>query len=148
MYVFQVMDPRRWSNVGCVDYVRVYVSPTSPLAWVIGFGNPFLPAMLVLRSSTANEGPMRIQYKCLVPIYVFPKKKLLFPRQNYNVLSPSSYTHSYMYLWEIFYIFSESVCLFCCREVCGPILGIYINCSQTHECGNWLRSRNSQKRNI
>jgi hypothetical protein len=21
---------------------------------------------------TANEGPMRIQYKCLVPIYVFP----------------------------------------------------------------------------
>jgi hypothetical protein len=30
---------------------------------------------------TTNEGPVRIQYKCLVPIYV------------YNVLSPSSYTH-------------------------------------------------------
>ncbi len=43
-------------------------------------------------SSTANEGPMRIQYKCLVPIYVFPERKLLFPKQNYNVLSPSSYT--------------------------------------------------------
>ncbi len=25
---------------------------------------------------TANEGPMRIQYKCLVPIYVFPEMKL------------------------------------------------------------------------
>ena len=25
---------------------------------------------------TANEGPVRIQYKCLVPIYVFPKMKL------------------------------------------------------------------------
>ncbi len=36
---------------------------------------------------------MRIQYKCQVPIYVFPEVKLLFPKQNYNVLSPSSYTH-------------------------------------------------------
>jgi hypothetical protein len=25
---------------------------------------------------TANEGPMRIQYKCLVPIYVIPEMKL------------------------------------------------------------------------
>jgi hypothetical protein len=24
-------------------------------------------------SHTANEGPVRIQYKCLVPIYVFPE---------------------------------------------------------------------------
>jgi hypothetical protein len=29
-----------------------------------------------------------------IPIYVFPEMKLLFPKkQNYNVLSPSSYTH-------------------------------------------------------
>ncbi len=42
---------------------------------------------------TTNEGPVRIQYKCLVSIYVFPEIKLLFPKQNYNVLSPSSYTH-------------------------------------------------------
>jgi hypothetical protein len=26
--------------------------------------------------NTANEGPARIQYKCLVPIYVFPEMKL------------------------------------------------------------------------
>ncbi len=39
----------------------------------------------------ANEGPVRIQYKC--PIYVFQKIKLLFQKQNYNVLSPSSYTY-------------------------------------------------------
>jgi hypothetical protein len=44
-------------------------------------------------SNTANEGPMRIEYKCLVPIYVLPERKLLFPKQNYNVLSPSSYTN-------------------------------------------------------
>ncbi len=30
-----------------------------------------------------------------------------------------------IYLWEI-YIFPGSVCLFCCRELCGPILGIYV----------------------
>jgi hypothetical protein len=41
---------------------------------------------------TANEGLVRIQYKCLVPSYVFPEIKRLFPKQNYNVLSPSSYT--------------------------------------------------------
>ncbi len=45
--------------------------------------------------------------------------------------------HTLIYLWEI-YIFLWAVCLFCCREICGPILGIYcINRSQTHECKNW-----------
>ncbi len=34
-----------------------------------------------------------INHKCLVPIYVFPEMKLLFSKQNYNVLSPSFYTH-------------------------------------------------------
>ena len=41
-------------------------------------------------SPTANEGPVRIQYKCLVPINLFLEMKLLFPKQNYNVLSPTS----------------------------------------------------------
>jgi hypothetical protein len=44
-------------------------------------------------SYTAIEGLVGIQYKCLVPIYVFPEMKLLFPKQNNNVLSPSSYIH-------------------------------------------------------
>jgi hypothetical protein len=26
--------------------------------------------------------------KCLVPIYVFPEMKLLFPKQNYNICPP------------------------------------------------------------
>jgi hypothetical protein len=38
---------------------------------------------------TANEGPVRIQYKCLVSIYVFPEMKLLFPKQNNKFLSPT-----------------------------------------------------------
>jgi hypothetical protein len=29
----------------------------------------------------------------LVPIYMFSEMKLLFPKQNYNVLSLSSFTH-------------------------------------------------------
>ncbi len=41
-----------------------------------------------------------------------------------------------IYLWEI-YIFPGSVCLFCCRERWGLILGTYINRSQPHKCGNW-----------
>jgi hypothetical protein len=48
---------------------------------------------------TANKGPVRIQYKCLVPIYVwivFSAMKmcaLLFPKQNYKVLSPNFHIH-------------------------------------------------------
>jgi hypothetical protein len=41
---------------------------------------------------TTNEGPVRFQYKCLVPIYVFPAMKLiglLISKYNYNVHSPN-----------------------------------------------------------
>ncbi len=48
---------------------------------------------ILCRHRLCKWRPMRIQYKCMVPIYVFPEIKLLFPEQNYNVLSPSSYTH-------------------------------------------------------
>jgi hypothetical protein len=58
---------------------------------------------------TANEGPVRIKYKCVVPIHVFPKIKLLFPKQNFKVSSPSSYTRIYPG----------------CRKIFGLILGKY-----------------------
>jgi hypothetical protein len=32
------------------------------------------------KAYTANVGPVRIQYKCLVSIYEFPEMKLLFPK--------------------------------------------------------------------
>ncbi len=51
---------------------------------------------------------------------------------QYNVLSsPSSYTH--MSVRDLY--ISGRVRLFCCWEICGPILGI--NRSETHKCGNW-----------
>jgi hypothetical protein len=93
---------------------------------------------------TVNEGPVRIQYKCLVPIYVFPEMKLLFPKQNYNVLSPSSYTHISV---RDLYFFPRLVYPFCCREICGPILGIYKSITDTWMWKLGLRPRNSQKRN-
>jgi hypothetical protein len=45
---------------------------------------------------TENEGPVRIQYKCLVPTYVFPEMKLCS-------LSFPILTLIYLiYLWEIY----------------------------------------------
>jgi len=39
---------------------------------------------------------------------------------------------------QAIYIFPRSVCLFSCRKICGPILGIYtLNRSKPHECVNW-----------
>jgi hypothetical protein len=74
-------------------------------------------------------GQVRIQYKYLVPIYVFPETKRIFPKQNYNLLSPSSYTHISV---EI-YIFPGSVLPILLQDRSWK----YINRSQTHECGNW-----------
>ncbi len=54
---------------------------------------------------------------------------------------------TFMCLWAI-YIFLRSIWLFFCRKYVERSWE-YINRSQTHECGNWdwLRPRNSQKRN-
>jgi hypothetical protein len=52
---------------------------------------------------------------------------------------------SLIYLWEI-YIFTGSVCLFCCRELCGPIWGIYKSLIDTWIWKLGLRPCNSQKR--
>jgi hypothetical protein len=44
-------------------------------------------------------------------------------------------------LWAI-YIFPRSVCLFCCRKICGPIQGIYKSLTDTwmwkFDCGRAL----------
>jgi hypothetical protein len=92
-------------------------------------------------SYTANEGPVRIQYKCLVPIYFFPEKKLLFPKEN----SVSKFLH--LYICEIFIYFQDRL----------PILlqgTMWTNPGNTVDklfTDTWmwklgLRSRNYQKR--
>jgi hypothetical protein len=49
-----------------------------------------------LQVYTANEGPVRIQYKCLVLIYVFPEIKLrglVISITEINALSPNFHIH-------------------------------------------------------
>ncbi len=75
---------------------------------------------------TSNEGPVRIQYKCLVPIYSIYSQKWkcaasLFQKQNYYVMSPNFHI---LCLWAI-YILTGSVCLFCFSQIGRQILGIY-----------------------
>ncbi len=76
----------------------------------------------------------------------------LCPAKNETVTSKTElklFCHpvpTLIYLWEI-YIFPGSVCLFCCREICGPILGIYNFLPYKWMWKLVLRPRNSQKRN-
>jgi hypothetical protein len=53
-------------------------------------------ALVLLQKYTANEGPVRIRYQCMFLIYVLPEKNLhasLFPKENYNVLTPKFHIH-------------------------------------------------------
>ncbi len=90
-----------------------------------GIGNRVLPASL--RGCPANEGPVKIQYKCLVSIYEFPEMKLcMLGYFQKRIIMFRLSIPAFICLWEI-HIFPGSVCLrvFCCNQICGPILGIY-----------------------
>jgi hypothetical protein len=83
--------------------------------------------------------------KCLFPIYVLPEIKLLFPKENYNVLPPSSNTH-------------VSVKDLCISRIGLPLLlqgnmcmdrslGMYKSLTDACMWKLGLRPRNSQKKN-
>jgi hypothetical protein len=66
-----VPDPEQRFEVSilkacCMDGILIWTS-----CWII-----VLKKEQQLHTHTANEGPVRIQNKCLVPIYVFPEMKL------------------------------------------------------------------------
>ncbi len=63
---------------------QVYVETLLPLVWT----EYSVPPLTHLH--TANEGPVKIQYKCLFPIDVFPEMKPLF------LSSVSQFLHSYI----------------------------------------------------
>jgi hypothetical protein len=76
---------------------------------------------------TAKEELVRIQDKCLIPIYVFPEIKLLCPKQNYNVLSPNSYIHI-----SVRDLFISRIGLpVLLQEIRGPIQGTYKSLTNT-----------------
>ncbi len=52
-----------------------------------------------------------------------------------------------IYLWEILYISRIGLPIFCCRKICGPILGIYKSLTDTWMWKLGVRPRHSQKRN-
>ncbi len=85
----------------------------------------------ILLSSGSNSGHLanhphwRKKYRN--PKQIFPEKG------NCAATVPISAS---VCLWVI-YKFPRSICLFCCRKICGPILEIFKSLSDTHECGNW-----------
>jgi hypothetical protein len=88
-----------------------------------------------MSACTANEGPVRIQYNvCFLVMYSqkWNCAASLFPKHNYNVKSPNSYT--YRCVRDL--IFPGSVCLFAAAKYVDRSWE-YKNRSQTHECGNW-----------
>jgi hypothetical protein len=45
----------------------------------------YIVSVHIFEGRTANDGPVRIQYKCLILIFALPEMKLrasLFPKQN------------------------------------------------------------------
>ncbi len=75
--------------------------------------------------------------------FCIPRKKLLFPKQNYNVLSPSSFT--YISVRDLY--ISRIGLPILLQEISGPILGIYKSLTNTLMRKSGLRPCNSQKRN-
>ncbi len=77
---------------------------------------------------TANDGPVRIQQKCLVPIYVFPETvQPCYFQNRYMMFCLPIRTLIYSICERFIYciVFPGAVCLFCCSQICGPILRIY-----------------------
>ncbi len=65
---------------------------------------------------------------------------------NRIIMSVSQFLHSYI-LYVRDFIFPGLVCLFCCSQICGPILGIYKTLTGTWMWKLGLRPHNSHKRN-
>ncbi len=91
----------------------------------------------VASSALQIKGRVRIQYICLVPIHVFPEMKQccpIFPKQNYNDLSLSSYTH--ISVRDLYTYFQDRSVYFSAAKYVDRSWD-WINRSQTHEFGIW-----------
>ncbi len=88
--------------------------------------------LLITSLCTSNERPVRININVLL-LFMYSQKwncaALLFPKLNNNVFSPDFYTH--ISVRDLYTIFPGSSCLYCCSQMCGPILGIYKSLTDT-----------------
>jgi hypothetical protein len=90
----------------------------------------------LISARTANEGPVRIQYKCLVHIYVFQK-------MNINIIIVFWLpVPTLIYLWEVYILYFQDQSAYSAAEKYVDRSWEYINRSQTYECGNldWGRA--------
>ncbi len=83
-------------------------------------------------SCTANEGPVRIQWKCLGSDLCIPRNEIARPRyfQNRIIIVCVPIFSTFIYPWGI-YIFPGSVCLFWCSQIGRPILRTYKSLTDT-----------------
>jgi hypothetical protein len=54
--------------------------------------------------------------------------KQILPEKELRGLSPNFHIHVYV---SDLYVYPTTVCLFCCRKICGPILKIYKSLTDT-----------------
>ncbi len=75
-------------------------------------------------SHTANEGPVRIQYKCLVRIYVFPEMKLLCLVISKTELQCSVTQFPYSCIYEQFIYYQDRSAYFAANMYINDILSV------------------------
>jgi hypothetical protein len=72
--------------------------------------------------------------------YYTENSKHIFPEKELRGHSPNSYIHVSV---SDLHIPTRSVCLFCCKKIGGPIVGIYKSLTDTWMCKLGLRLRSS-----
>ncbi len=113
--------------------------PALPRSCASAWTSSFSPLYTALQRKGRGESNMNVWFPFMY------SQKWNFYFQN-RILMFCLAVPTLIYLWEI-YIFPGSVCLFCCREIPGPVLGIYISLSDTWMWNLGLMPRNFQKRN-
>ncbi len=89
---------------------------------VVLFGSKPYPLLLMSLYTLQMKGQWESNINVWFPFMYFQKWICYFQNRIIMFCIP---VPTIIYLSDI-YIFPGSVCLFCCREICGPILGIYI----------------------
>jgi hypothetical protein len=103
----------------------------------------YIPCIKIYIMLLCGEVLGKLRHLCLLAIHCkdsIPKiRNTYFQKRNCSATVPVS---TFMCLWAI-YIFPRSICLFCCRKICGPILGIYNSLTDTRMWKLRLRPRNT-----
>ncbi len=106
--------------------------------WLITIGQMW-PKMLLTTALQMKGGRWESNINVWFPFMYSQKWNCaasLFPKQNYNVLSLNSYTHTSV---RDLYISRIGLPILGCSQIYGPILGLYKSLTDTW-CGNWTEA--------